>query len=135
MSPRGAKRPFRPRIKRHRSQSQRKLNVSVDSCSPFATLMPVLNLLHARTVSRSVLCPARSMFSLSGLTSVRKFALLGLVKSPLRLLKHVTLGSEAKTPHPLRAGIEFLSEQCELRNSGAGLNKILTFNKILQIQD
>ena len=28
--------------------------------------------------------------------------LLGLVKSPLRLLKHVTLGSEAKTPHPLR---------------------------------
>ena len=70
---------IRPRIKRHRSQSQRKLNVSVDSCSPFASLMPVLNLLHARTVSLSGLFPARSMFSLSGLTSVRKFALLGLV--------------------------------------------------------
>ncbi len=41
--------------------------------------MPVLNLLHARTVSLSGLCPARAMFSLSGLTSVRKFALLGLV--------------------------------------------------------
>ena len=37
---------IRPRIKRHRSQSQRKLNVSVDSCSPFATLMPMLGLVR-----------------------------------------------------------------------------------------
>ena len=34
-----------PRIKRHRSQSQRKLNVSVGVCSHFASLMPLLGLL------------------------------------------------------------------------------------------
>ena len=52
MSSWGAKRPFRPRIKRHRSQSQRKLNVSVDSCSPFASLMPLLGTRKVRIVAK-----------------------------------------------------------------------------------
>ena len=33
-----------PRIKRHRSQSQRKLNVSVDYCSPLTSFVPLLGL-------------------------------------------------------------------------------------------
>ena len=35
---------LRPRIKRQRSHQQRKLNVSVDCCSTFASLMPLLGL-------------------------------------------------------------------------------------------
>ena len=36
-------------------------------------------------------------------------------------------------PHPLRVWIEFLSEQGKLRNSGAWADRILIFNKTLQI--
>ena len=49
---------IRPRIKRHRSQSQRKLNVSVDSCSPFASLMPLLGTREDRIVVKAWINPS-----------------------------------------------------------------------------
>ncbi len=54
-----------PRVKQHRSQQQRKLNVSVDCCSSLAALVPLLGLLNLFAIRTN---------SLSFVSSVRKSA-------------------------------------------------------------
>ena len=61
----------------------------------------------------------------AGEGSKQGFILLVTFPHPLREGVNV-LGWLVASPHPLRERVEFLSELCELRNSGVGLNQELT---------
>ena len=61
----------------------------------------------------------------AGVGSKQGFILLVTFPHPLREGVNV-LGWLVASPHPLRERVEFLSELCELRNSGVGLNQELT---------
>lgn len=61
--------------------------VSDYDLSSFASLMPFLNFFHARIVSPTGYCPIGSIFSLSGINAVQKFAFVvkSFTKPPIRL--------------------------------------------------